>query len=419
MKSNYQKRMQEQENGQVQDGQGEQEGRADSTATYSYQIGADPFVASFTCTLPNDTELTEKHRFGKQPQTCQICGSSGDFETYNVLEMFMGTKEPFRYFACPVCECLQIETIPDNLGDYYASSYYSYALPDVSPPSPDVLPIEESVLDVGCGSGAFLCELAQQGYKHLFGCDPFIEKDLHYPNGVTIYKRSTHEMEGQYDRIYLNDSFEHVTDPLPTLQKVRDLLRPGGLCIIKAPLFPNHVFKAYESFWYEIDAPRHLYIPSQKSIAYLASQCGMVVASCVQVGNALAYPVSRMYQMGVPYFIDRANSATGLFTPQQLQDMATLNIISLMTNNAEHATFTLCHGPGPRIDSADTLQRILDLNGTMDMALEHLVGAAEGGTLQQNAYLLEDLLLANAGIRMALSGEGAPDMAQDPDPSQA
>jgi hypothetical protein len=37
------------------------------------------------------------------------------------------TQEEFAYWECSVCGCLQIVNVPENLGDYYDGSYYSFS----------------------------------------------------------------------------------------------------------------------------------------------------------------------------------------------------------------------------------------------------------------------------------------------------
>ncbi|MEW5893965.1 MAG: hypothetical protein AB1697_12585 [Pseudomonadota bacterium] len=57
---------------------------------------------------------------------CRICGNTEGNTTYHVREMLHGTREPFSYFQCQVCGCLQIETIPEDLGRHYPRNYQAY-----------------------------------------------------------------------------------------------------------------------------------------------------------------------------------------------------------------------------------------------------------------------------------------------------
>ena len=57
---------------------------------------------------------------------CRICGSEGEHRRYVAKEMMLGLRDEHRYFQCVDCDCLQIESIPANLADYYPENYYSY-----------------------------------------------------------------------------------------------------------------------------------------------------------------------------------------------------------------------------------------------------------------------------------------------------
>ena len=122
----------------------------------------------------------EKYASGRRWCTCYICEAKGEFLQYKPKEQMMGTGEKFNYFLCPECECLQLEEIPENLGEYYGKEYYSYGVPEIQEMRPKKEFEEYYILDVGCGSGAWLCSLTSQGYTKLYGCDPYIEKDIIY-----------------------------------------------------------------------------------------------------------------------------------------------------------------------------------------------------------------------------------------------
>lgn len=216
--------------------------------------------------------------------------------------MQLGTRERFRYVECGACDSLQISEIPEDLGRYYPSHYFSFSLPEPQPPSiyerlrrvrnraaltgrnpfgrllsavtgyafAEVgawlttlrVPLDARILDVGCGAGHLLCDLAAAGYRDLHGVDPFIGDDLAYANGVSIRKRTIHQMTGPFDLALFVHSFEHVADPAETLASVARLLAPGGYCIVWTPTVPCWAWSHYREDWVQLDAPRHLTIPS-------------------------------------------------------------------------------------------------------------------------------------------------------------
>ena len=116
---------------------------------------------------------TTNRNLGKKEHECRICGEKGLFQSYLVREMMQGTRDEFEYFVCPKCQCLQIAEVPDNLGDYYGNEYYSMKI-DIDPEKEfdEEIDCYSKILDVGCGSGAWLYEMAEQGCTNLYGCDP-------------------------------------------------------------------------------------------------------------------------------------------------------------------------------------------------------------------------------------------------------
>lgn len=99
------------------------------------------------------------------------------------------------------------------------------------------------VLELGCGSGALLRELADEGAQ-VVGID-------RCPEGLTAQQRSTLGgrllrgdaqhlplRDGTVDAALLLDLLEHVDDT-GTLSEVRRVLRPGGVVVLTAPAFPQ------------------------------------------------------------------------------------------------------------------------------------------------------------------------------------
>jgi SAM-dependent methyltransferase len=163
--------------------------------------------------------------------------------------MHYGTRDVFEYFECASCGCLQLKEIPINLGTYYPEDYYSFRVKKIPGPNPfrtflrrqrskyclfgknkiwpfrmkkygsfnwlkkTKVKFDSSILDVGCGSGKLLNRMRRDGFQNLTGVDPFIHEDLIYPNGVCIFKKDIFQIEGQFDLIISNDSFEQETRP--------------------------------------------------------------------------------------------------------------------------------------------------------------------------------------------------------------
>lgn len=220
---------------------------------------------------PGNTET------GQSAGECRLCGGELG-KVLTLPEIMYGTGEKFDYAECARCETLQIVSIPPDMGRYYPNNYYSlsprsgqqrlrtltksliFNLGHIFPGSPvdrlrrralpqwmfelQTLSATTRFLDVGCGRGAFLSQLAEWGFKRLEGVDPFVEKDV--DNGLfKIRKAELAELEGTYDVVMMHHSLEHVADPAALLRAARQRLRPGGAVVVRIPVKGGFFWEHY------------------------------------------------------------------------------------------------------------------------------------------------------------------------------
>jgi SAM-dependent methyltransferase len=271
---------------------------------------------------------------------CRICENELNNEEIEVIEMMFGTRDKFRYCQCSACGCLQISDMPVNMGKYYPDNYYSLSLkrsrygfldrvngyfkykraeyavfgdssvignvlyqmkPDLGLRALHGLNITKNtnVLDVGCGAGYQLHVLKEIGFKSLLGIDPYIEKDIVYENGLNILKKTVFDVEGQWDVIMMHHSFEHVWEQKNTMKRLGELLKKDGTLVIRVPVADSWAFKKYGSNWVQLDAPRHFYLHTAKSLGLLAESCGLKIERMVQDSMDLQFWGSERYVRGV------------------------------------------------------------------------------------------------------------------------
>jgi SAM-dependent methyltransferase len=276
-------------------------------------------------------------------QGCRLCGSIGPHQAVVVREMMFGTREQFDYYICAACDTLQIESPPEGeeLARHYPPDYYSY---DVST-QPRVLqwlttqrdrfelhtggrlvggPLialssrvraamggvirmlgqltigrDARIIDVGCGGGALLDQLSRAGFNNLLGADPFLAADGQTPRSVPLMKRYLSEVTGEFDLIMFNHSLEHVPDLLATLKAAREKLAPGGTCLVRLPTTSSEAWTIYRQDWAQIDAPRHIVIPSRQAMALAADKAGLRLEKTFDDSTALQFYGSEAYRRGV------------------------------------------------------------------------------------------------------------------------
>ncbi|MCM1099937.1 MAG: class I SAM-dependent methyltransferase [Clostridium sp.] len=290
---------------------------------------------------------TTERNLGKRHHTCRLCKAEGMFDSYLVREMMQDTGEEFEYFVCGECECLQIAEIPEDLGKYYGKDYYSFAqeeYPGIQYDTP--VKREDKILDVGCGSGVWLLQKSLIGWGNLHGCDPFLERDMHYGDRVRITKCSIHEMEGaaSYDEVRMRDVFEHMTDPVEALRSASKLLKPGAVLVMDIPVFPNVAFDMFGPHWFQIDAPRHIFLHSKKSLAYLEEQSGLKIIKMEYDSDYSQIFRSFFYSMGVPFYELTEEMLNMYFNEEAKQSMMQATRHCNNTECGDHAKIYWVYG---------------------------------------------------------------------------
>jgi 2-polyprenyl-3-methyl-5-hydroxy-6-metoxy-1,4-benzoquinol methylase len=290
---------------------------------------------------------------------CGICSNELNNTPYKIREMMFGLRDSFDYFQCGNCQCIQIKAIPENLGKYYPTDYYSFANTDskikklgyfkqlqyeymsgnkktilgaiisYKYKSPfydwcNVLQLRDKntkILDIGCGGGDLLKQLENVGFTNLTGADPFISEDIHYSENVNIYKKSVYELDETYDVIMLHHSLEHMDKQADVIAKLYQLLRKDGKLFIRIPIYSKPLFERYGVDLVNLDASRHLFVHSIKSITYLLENHRFKIKHTTFDATVFDIIVSEQYKKNITlfdkdksYITDIKNS---MFTPKE------------------------------------------------------------------------------------------------------
>ena len=297
--------------------------------------------------------------------------------------MMYKLKDRFEYFECANCGCLQIKKIPSNLSKYYPQNYYSFKQKHklngrylksflknrvaknslynrniigmilsqkYEPPNfcnwfkKVKINIESEILDVGSGTGKRLLEIRRAGFINLTGIDPYLRQDISYKNGVKIFKKNIQQLHHQFDFIMLNHSFEHMSKPLSVLRQLHRILKSDRFILIRTPVASSFSWRHYGTNWVQLDAPRHLFLHTPKSINILASQAGLQLADIVFDSTELQFWGSEQYIKDIAILDNNSyvkNPRKSIFTKKQIRQFKTQATELNNNNDGDSACFYL------------------------------------------------------------------------------
>lgn len=296
-------------------------------------------------------------------QRCPLCNGHLGGDLLSAREMMFGTRERFQYGQCGECGTLVLLQVPSDLLTHYPADYYSH----VEPVCPEDfrfphtsgawfrrtrsnlllrMPVtladrlvvagrvppffgwfagrrvttHASALDVGSGGGKILLQMARHGFTRLTGVDPYLKRERSI-GPVQLQRRKIDELVGHFDVVMLNHVLEHIATPRTVLARLRDHLAPEGTLVIRVPLVDSWAARNYGAEWVQLDAPRHLVLPTEAGMAIAARASGLRVWRTFRDGGPLQFWGSEQYLLDIPLRDARSwaeNPGASSFTQAQV-----------------------------------------------------------------------------------------------------
>ena len=133
-----------------------------------------------------------------------------------------------------------------------------------------VVPFKEtyqsSALDFGSGPGPVLAHLLKEKYHAKVNIyDPF-----YAPNDTYVHQT--------YDLITTTEVFEHLKDPIQTLNALKALLKPDGIISIMTLFHPKDQIKFFD--WFYIRDESHIVFFTPKTFQVMANLCHLKLIYC-------------------------------------------------------------------------------------------------------------------------------------------
>lgn len=263
---------------------------------------------------------------------CPLCRASERRVVYaRAKDVFLGHPGAFDIVECSACRLRFVDPRPagETLAGYYADTeqhvypnhrpgagltlapaaarwllHEERAYPAPGGPEPDALSRRAArawlddpqrrervlawsgqgrLLDVGCGSGAYLALMQSLGWT-VTGVDLFEEvaREVGARLGVPCHAGDLAGIRlpaRSFDAITFWHVLEHLPDPRTALVRAGELLAPGGVLAIGVPVYDCREEELLGAGWLGYDVPRHLITFSRARLASLLEELGFRVVA--------------------------------------------------------------------------------------------------------------------------------------------
>jgi 2-polyprenyl-3-methyl-5-hydroxy-6-metoxy-1,4-benzoquinol methylase len=232
---------------------------------------------------------------------CPLCGS-GDIVNKFPVKDYTVSGELFPVVRCKNCTGMFTQDVPEQeaIAPYYASHNYishsntqkgfinsmyhkvrSITLTAKRKMIIALTGVENgNILDVGCGTGAFLNEMKNAGWE-ITGLEPDEGARKNAAELFGIHPQPSGDLFNlpvkSFNAITMWHVLEHVHQLHEYVAQLKNLLADNGRLLIAVPNHTSHDAGHYLEHWAAYDTPRHLYHFSPESMKQLMQQHGLEV----------------------------------------------------------------------------------------------------------------------------------------------
>lgn len=236
-------------------------------------------------------------------RTCPLC-RSGEYRVMReAMDRHYGNPGLFRIAECTNCQLNFLNPMPTlrYLATAYPQDYYAHVastgsqsltLPGLRKLVKQLLLYSPgqtkdpafrtpgTMLDIGCGSGAFLTQMKAQGWN-VKGVEPDEgAASRGRDKGIEIFAGTLDAAQfppSYFDYIRSNHSFEHIHNPREVLREIHRIIRPSGTLFIGVPNVASLMARLFGVYWWYLGAPVHTFGYSPHTLGMLLEQEGFRV----------------------------------------------------------------------------------------------------------------------------------------------
>jgi 2-polyprenyl-3-methyl-5-hydroxy-6-metoxy-1,4-benzoquinol methylase len=237
--------------------------------------------------------------------SCPICNASGIQSVLTAKDYTVSQKE-FEIWECQACTFRFTQNVPDAvaINAYYQSeNYISHSNTNeglvnrlyhfvrkqtlarkrrlvafITKKSGVHGTTPLKLLDIGAGTGAFVQHMQLHGWQTM-GIEPDEKArqraaEAHQANLLPIEELGS-IATNTFDAITMWHVLEHVHALHDCINRLKEIIKPGGYIFIAVPNYTCYDADIYKSYWAAYDVPRHLYHFSPASMEQLLENHGL------------------------------------------------------------------------------------------------------------------------------------------------
>jgi SAM-dependent methyltransferase len=232
-----------------------------------------------------------------EPGRCAACGA-GDLRPHLRVrgeagaEGLIPTTKEFGtalgdIVVCGVCGHMQLDRFPTDAeldAAYAAAESDDYVEEEAGQRASFAGVLERigrysasgAILDVGCWVGFLLAEARDRGWDPCVGLEPSLYASAYARERLGLDVRTedlfASELEpASFDVVFMGDVLEHLTRANAALERVRELLRGGGLIAVALPDAGSRVARALGARWWSV-IPTHVHYFTRSSAATMLTR---------------------------------------------------------------------------------------------------------------------------------------------------
>jgi SAM-dependent methyltransferase len=232
---------------------------------------------------------------------CPGCGSDGLQQLFTAADTLHQLPGEWGVHRCRRCGLMLTSPRPDRraITAFYPEDYQPFSAPHAPRRLPRwkrvaraivgplldtkewVLPRNRppgNALEVGCGSGRFLLQLADMGWS-VQGLEPSpataeaLRSRIELPIQTGTINSGDFD-PGSFDLIVAIMVLEHLHNPFADAQSLHTWLRPGGHIMGSVPNCASWEFRFFGPDWYALQVPTHLFHFTPKTLTNLLEHAG-------------------------------------------------------------------------------------------------------------------------------------------------